>query len=176
MGFGPGRGRIRGDQDVNGMGSEHSGPLQGTVLAWRTARSPSTMRTTPMLSMGISSRIAAATRSKTSCSSRVSEAISAMSERTLATDCASMVETARPIVLPSMRSWVLGDQNFESGLVYHFPRLPSEFHTLGLTGDAPSGPHRCEGQGHHENQDYRSLILQAHVVADHERGDEPRSH
>ncbi len=81
------RGRSRGDQALSGTGSEHfaSPSSHGTVVAWMTARSPSRIRTTPMLSKGISSRTEVATRSKTCWSSRVSEAVSAISERTRAT-------------------------------------------------------------------------------------------
>src|SRR5438132_9452338 len=87
---------MRADHEVSGIGPVHSTPsaLQGTVLAWRTARSSSTSLTTPMLSKGMTRRIVFATRSKTSCISRVSDAISAISESTSAAKAASIVPHA----------------------------------------------------------------------------------
>ena len=85
----PGRGRMRGDHELKGSGALHSAscsPSRGTVVAWRTAYWPSRMRQTPMLSNGITLRTAVATRSKTSWSSMVSEAVSAISARTSASE------------------------------------------------------------------------------------------
>src|SRR5215831_12386632 len=97
--IGPERGRSRGDQSVSGHGCMHEGDstagadslavagshVDASVVPCSTACSLR-IRTTPMWSNGITRRTDVAMRSNTSRSSRVSEAVSAISDSTLASE------------------------------------------------------------------------------------------
>src|SRR5207247_11215968 len=101
------------------------------------------MRTTPMLSKGMTRRTAVATRGNTCRSSMVSEVISAISERTAATVWASMAAAslnARPMAALRLR-----DMAFENRTILSAESGVGQWRRGG--GDGELGERGCSGGG-----------------------------